>query len=143
MKLNVKRIWKKETYTGGKFFINDKEFSFTIEDTDRGLSDSMSLTEIKKLKKYGVTAIPTGTYQVIYSFSNRFKRLMPEIIGVKGYAGIRIHVANTAMDVEGCIGLAYEDSSDGFAGNSKNACKDFEKQFVQAIKKEKVWITIE
>lgn len=143
MKLNVKRIWKEKTYTGGKFFINDKEFSFTIEDTDRGLSDKMSLTEIKKLKKHGITAIPTGTYQVIYSFSNRFKRLMPEIIGVKGYAGIRIHVANTAMDVEGCIGLAYEDSSDGFAGNSKNACIDFEKQFVQAIKKEKVWITIE
>lgn len=143
MKLTLKRLWKTTEYAAGKWFIDDKEFAFTIEDTDRGLQDSMTESQITKIKKYGVTAIPTGTYQVVHSFSNRFQKLMPEVIGVKGFAGIRIHTANTSKDVEGCIGLAYEDSSDGFAGNSKKACQDFEKQFVKAIKTSKVWLTIE
>jgi hypothetical protein len=143
MKLLIKRLWKKSTYCGGKLFINDKEFCFTIEDADRGLSDNMTVSHIGKIKKYGITAIPVGTYQLVHSYSNRFKRLMPEIINVKGFAGIRIHTANTSKDVEGCIGLAYEDSSDGFAGNSKKACDDFEKMFIEAIKTQKVWITIE
>jgi hypothetical protein len=143
MKLLIKRLWKKSTFCSGKLFINDKEFCFTIEDVDRGLSNNMTLSHIGKIKKYGITAIPTGTYQLVHSYSNRFKRLMPEVVGVKGFAGIRIHVANTAKDVEGCIGLAYEDSSDGFAGNSKKACDDFEKLFIEAIKTQKVWITIE
>jgi hypothetical protein len=68
---------------------------------------------------------------------------MPLLINVPGYEGIRIHVANTAKDVEGCIGIAYEDSADGFAGNSRKCYADFMKILRGAEKKEKIWITIE
>lgn len=142
MELEIKRLWKTPKYSGGKFFIDGKEFCFTIEDCDRELNEWMTEAEIAKIKQYGITAIPKGKYQVVHSFSNRFQKLMPEIIGVKGFAGIRIHTANTAKDVEGCIGLAYESSEDGFAGNSAKACKDFEKLFIKAIKTSKVWLTI-
>ena len=124
-------------------WINGKYFSFTIEDADRGLSSNMDVKDILKVKKQNITAIPTGTYQVAMTYSNRFKRYMPQILGVKGFEGIRIHVANKATDVEGCIGLAYEDSSDGFAGNSRAACVEFEKQLKSVEKKEKIWLTIE
>jgi len=37
MKLLLKRIAKKDTYTIGKLFIDDAFFCNTIEDKDRGL----------------------------------------------------------------------------------------------------------
>jgi hypothetical protein len=64
------------------------------------------------------------------------------LLDVPGYEGIRIHIANTSKDVEGCIGVAYEDSSDGFAGNSAAAVKELEKRIRAVEKTEAVWITI-
>lgn len=143
MDILIKRIWKTDSYSGGKCYINGKEFSFTIEDPDRGLKQSMDLNEILKIKKKAITAIPIGKYEIVFTYSNRFKRYMPLIMNVKGFDGTRIHVANKAVDVEGCIGLAYEDSSDGFAGNSDKACKDFERILRNVEKTEKIWLTIE
>ncbi len=142
MELKVERLWKKETYCGGKLYLNGKFFAYTIEDADRGLSSSMTVKEIEKIKKYGITAIPTGRYEVCMTYSNRFKRFMMQIMNVKGYEGIRIHVANTAKDVEGCIGVAYESSDDGFAGDSAKAIAKLEKDVALAMKTEKVFIEI-
>ena len=50
MKILVKRIAKKATYTIGKLYINGEFFCNTIEDKDRGLRSDMSLEEIKKIK---------------------------------------------------------------------------------------------
>ena len=143
MNLTINRFAKAKGYTGGKLFIEGKFFGFTIEDEDRGLKQSMPLDEIKKLKKYGITAIPSGTYEVAFTYSNRFKRYMMQILNVPGFEGIRIHVANTAKDVEGCVGVAYDDSSDGFAGNSAKAIKALETIMRAACKVEKCFITIE
>lgn len=47
MKLTLKRIAKRDTYTIGKLYIDGVYFCDTIEDKDRGLKQSMSLNEIK------------------------------------------------------------------------------------------------
>lgn len=39
-------------------------FSNTIEDTDRGLTQSMSIEQIKSIKKKSITAIPKGRYEI-------------------------------------------------------------------------------
>lgn len=52
------------------------------------------------------TAIPAGTYKVQVSLSNRFKRLMCELLGVVGFGGIRVHGGNTAVDSSGCLLVA-------------------------------------
>lgn len=143
MEILVKRLWKKDSYTGGKMFINGVEKYFTIEDCDRGLKKEMPLADIVKQKKYAITAIPTGKYQVALTYSNRFKKYMPQILDVPGYEGIRIHIANKASEIEGCIGIAMEDSSDGFAGKSGDAFKDFMSILSKAEKKEKIFITVE
>jgi hypothetical protein len=83
-------------------FINDKFFAYTLEDKDRGLKSTYNLPDILKMKIKGVTAIPSGTYRIRLSVSNRFKRLMPEVIDVKGFAGVRIHGGNTHLNTEGC-----------------------------------------
>lgn len=81
----------------GDLFINGEFFCYTLEDEKRA----------DGLKVYGETAIPTGTYNVLVTKSNRFKRLMPLIIDVPMFSGIRIHGGNTSKDTLGCILVAF------------------------------------
>ena len=103
IKLKLKRIYKGSKYTIGKLFINDEYFCDTIEDIDRGLKSSMSVEYIKKKKVYAETAIPTGTYKIEMTYSSKFKRILPLLVDVKGFSGIRIHRGNTEKDSSGCI----------------------------------------
>jgi hypothetical protein len=117
IKLKLLRKYRKPSYTIGKLFIMDtdkhKDFVYfcdTLEDTDRGLSDDMSVAKIKQRKVYGQTAIPTGHYKVDVTYSEHFKRFMPAIMNVKGFDGIRIHRADGPKGadlVKGCIGVGY------------------------------------
>ena len=97
------RIANRPNYCIGKLYIDGVYFCDVIEDTDRGLDDKMSESEILKKKIKGQTAIPTGVYNVYITWSPKYKKPMPLIENVKGYSGIRIHSGNTAKDTEGCL----------------------------------------
>ena len=103
MKIEIHRKYRKNGYTIGLLYVNGAFICNTLEDTDRGFTSAMSAKEIAAVKVKGKTAIPTGTYSVIMSYSPRFKKQMPLICGVKGFEGIRIHSGNSAEDTEGCI----------------------------------------
>lgn len=79
----------------GKLFVDGKLLGQSLEDQDRHLEDGGE-------KVYGETAIPRGRYKVQLSYSQRFKRIMPEVLDVPGFTGIRIHGGNTEEDTEGC-----------------------------------------
>ena len=64
IKLTLKRRYRGSQYTIGSLYINNQYFCDTLEDRDRGLSQQMSLDNIKLKKVYGSTAIPTGTYRI-------------------------------------------------------------------------------
>lgn len=121
----IERKWKKDTYTIGRVFIDGNFFSNSMEDKDRGLTKDMPLAEIKKRKVYGETAIPTGKYKVTMTYSPKYKRMMPQIMNVKGFSGIRIHSGNTAADSLGCILFGKNDKV-GWISNSRETCKRFE-----------------
>lgn len=104
MEVLIDRAWKKDGYTISRLYVNGELFGCNaLEDTDRGLNQSMDLDEIKKKKVYGLTAIPCGSYECVYTYSNRFKKMLPLLLNVKGFEGIRIHSGNSAKDTEGCI----------------------------------------
>lgn len=113
MKLLLKRIARKSTYTIGKLYVDNVYFCDTLEDPDRGLTSKMSLDQIKSKKVYSKTAIPTGTYSIdMNTVSPTFKNRswakpwggkLPRLQNVPGYDGVLIHVGNTASDTSGCI----------------------------------------
>ena len=103
MRIELVRIAFKDTYTIGKLYVDDTYFSDVLEDVDRGLDSSMLESEILKRKVKGQTAIPTGHYVINITYSPKYKRMMPLLLDVKGFSGIRIHSGNTAKDTEGCL----------------------------------------
>lgn len=152
MKLKTDRAWKKETYTIGRFFVNGIRLCESLEDKDRGLNSSMTLEQIKAAKVYGVTAIPTGTYKVILSVSPKFKSrawakkyggLVPEILGIPGFEGVRIHPGNKAEDTLGCILVGDNKVKGGIVNSTKRFYELMDKYLVPAwSRKEEITITI-
>lgn len=118
MKLKLKRIYRGNTYTIGRLYIDNEYFCDTLEDKDRELTSYMSEEDIKSLKVYSETAIPTGTYKIEVTFSPRFKKKMPVLIDVKGFSGIRIHCGNDETHTSGCI-LCGFNKEKGKVVNSK------------------------
>lgn len=113
MTLTLVRKYRKPGYTVGKLFINGQYFCDTLEDTDRGLTQSMPKEEIIAKKVKTKTAIPQGTYQVYmkqrspkfattpaYAFCRGY---LPRLLKVPGYEGILIHIGNKATQTAGCI----------------------------------------
>ena len=119
MRILLQRHALKAGYTIGRMEINGRYFCDTLEDTDRGLRESMTEDEIAALKVKGATAIPIGTYRIdMQTRSPRFGRVLPRLVSVKGYAGVLIHSGNTADDTEGCI-LVGENRERGKVLNSR------------------------
>ena len=58
---------------------------------------------VRPVKIPGETAIPAGRYDVRLSLSQRFQKVLPEILAVPGFTGIRIHAGNTQADTAGCL----------------------------------------
>jgi len=100
------RVAKKAKYTIGKLYDMGHYFCDTLEDPVRLLVDNNKDGDFDDLgegKIKAQTAIPAGTYRVIMTMSNRFKKVMPLLVDVKGFEGIRMHSGNTPEDTEGCI----------------------------------------
>jgi len=103
MKLLLNRVYLHEDYTIGKLFVNGEYFSDAVEDKVRDANKDGDLLDEGETKVYGETAIPYGKYKIELSMSPKFKRMLPLILDVKHFTGIRIHKGNTAQDSHGCI----------------------------------------
>lgn len=135
MKLEVKRITLTDSYTIGQLFVDGQYFCDTLEDTVR------DLTNIKD-KVYGRTAIPVGTYTVIRDYSGHFKKLLPHILDVPYFSGIRIHSGNDVEDTNGCILVGMYQRA-GYISNSRETMEKLMKILSVVVNKgEKITITI-
>ena len=120
-------------FTPGKLYADGEYLCQTMEDKERDV------------KVYGQTAIPLGRYQVVITMSNRFGRLMPLLLDVPNFSGIRMHTGNTTADTDGCILVGQDDvDEDAWLGNSKVTFPRVYDAIDSALQRgETVWITIE
>lgn len=152
MEILIDRKWKKDTYTIGNLYVNNRFFSNTLEDKDRGLSDSMPLGRIAKAKVYGETAVPTGTYGVRMTYSSKFATRawarryngkVPELLNVKGFSGVRVHPGNTAKDTLGCVLLGKNTAKGMVSQSTSYYYKLLDDYILPAINRnEKIMLTI-
>lgn len=115
MKLVLERTDQLLTCTIGSLFLDDRFFCFILEDVDREILG----VPVEKWKIKGKTAIPVGEYDVKLTFSNRFQKIMPLLVGVPGYEGVRIHTGNTDVDTDGCLITGSEVSGESVTGSRK------------------------
>ena len=126
MKIEIKRLHKTANSTIGEMTVDGIWECYTLEDIERPV----------KIK--AETAISRGTYKIIINQSNRFKRLLPLLLDVPNFEGVRIHAGNTNHDTEGCILVGRTRSKD-FIGQSKKA---FDSLFTKMQKAKEITLII-
>lgn len=145
MKLELKRIFKGETYTIGKLYIDGIYFCDTLEDPVRNLDSIDDKIPTK-------TAIPAGIYKITMDvvspkYSKRKSYAwcggrLPRLIDVPFFEGILIHSGNTPDHTAGCI-LVGENKIKGQVINSMNTLKNlWIKLNVADEIGEEIWINI-
>lgn len=134
MQLKLNRIFKTNTFTIGELYINEKYVTDTLEDRVRPEGE----------KVYGKTAIPEGKYEIELTHSPRFKKILPEILNVPNFSGIRIHTGNSSKDTEGCIIVGtWDGEKEDWVGSSKIAFDELMTLLEEATNnKEKITITV-
>lgn len=109
MQLILRREVKSDLRTLGTLYVDGRAF-YTCEDTERGEGNPDTVSE---WKVPGKSAIPLGAYEVQNTYSNRFKKILPQLMNVPGFTGVRIHSGNTEADTEGCILVGITRSAEG------------------------------
>lgn len=92
MDIFLKRKWFTNKSTMG-VIATDFFKCYTLEDVARPIG----------VKIKNITCIPVGIYDIIITYSNRFKRDMPLVLKVPMFSGVRIHCGNTGENTSGCI----------------------------------------
>jgi hypothetical protein len=113
----------------GELFIDGKFECFTLEDIER------------PLKIAGVTAIPRGHYEIVITYSARFKKPLPLLLNVPNFDGVRIHTGNTALNTEGCI-LVGKSKTENSVLQSRDAFNALFPKLQQATSNEKIILEI-
>ena len=128
MRLKVEREHFGEDCTLGDLYIDEVWECAICEDKVREIQGA----PVESWKVAGETAIPAGTYNVVITYSNRFKRDLPLVENVPGFTGIRIHPGNTSEDTAGCLLPGCGKTAKGVT-NSKVAFKDLFAKLQQAV----------
>ena len=136
MRLTLQRLKSTATATEGGFYIDGRWHSFALEDPVREIGPN------GEGKIPGITAIPAGRYKVIIDLSNRFKCLMPHLMDVPHFEGVRIHSGNTAADTEGCILLGFDKGGPDIIAQSRPAFDAFMARLRAGLAEGEVWLTI-
>ena len=149
LKITVVRKILNECDTIGDLYVSYPEDPETLNFVCNTLEDKVRNKKGTKkeefVKVYGETAIPYGTYRVVITYSNAFKKKLPEILNVPLYEGIRIHTGNHKDDTFGCLILGDSpkiSQTKSWVYNSKKNYEKFIKILEPAIKKGRVIIEI-
>jgi hypothetical protein len=146
MLLTVLRNPSENGATTGTLLVDGVEECKTLEDVIR--EDPNQDTPQNEAKVYGETAIPPDLgeppqrYRLVLTKSNRFQKVLPELLNVPGYSGIRIHGGVHSGHTLGCI-LVGTEIKDGKLLGSKDAMLDLMALLSAVLEAgEQVWVEI-
>ena len=144
MKIVQKRYLLGDDFTLSKLYIDGIWVAgcpYILEDKVREIIGK----PVNKWKVKSETAIPIGTYHVEKTFSQRFGKMMYQLLDVPGFEGIRIHAGNTSHDTEGCLICGRErDEKNGEVSGSRVARDTLYAKMDSAIARgEKITWTVE
>jgi hypothetical protein len=129
MQLQLIRNVFTDNSTIGELSVNGVFECFTLED------------KVRPVKIKGETAIPSGTYEVAVTFSNKFQKFLPLLMNVPNFDGIRIHPGNFPKDTLGCILVGQGKGVDSIS-NSRLAFAPLFDKIQSVVRTEKVFIEI-
>lgn len=130
MEFKTVPVVRNEHVTISAVVLDGARLLYILEDTVREKPG----VPVSEWKVPGKTAIPAGRYEIVIDMSTRFGKLMPHLLNVDGFSGIRIHPGNTEFDTEGClipgtdIGVDHRSVS-----NSRVAFAKWEEMIADAI----------
>lgn len=135
--LHLLRTQALEHATLGQLFLDGAFKWYTLEDRLRE----------GQPKVPGETCIPAGRYEIVITKSQRFGRMLPLLLNVPGFTGIRIHPGNTDADTAGCVLVGGSCQPDAkpvpFLGHSAVACQAVQSYIAGALARgNRVWIEI-
>ncbi len=131
LELVVQRRPSSDGCTLGRMTIAGVHENFTLEDVVRSGP-----------KVPGETAIPAGRYRVILTFSQRFQRVLPLLLDVPDFTGIRIHAGNRSSETDGCLLVGQSVAHDSI-WSAQLALAALQPQIATALAHDApVWITL-
>lgn len=146
MKLRVIREPSKNSATLGALYVDGVWQCWTLEDVLREPVQVPAAADrdawVRSWKVDGETAIPAGTYRIVMSMSNRFKRILPHVQDVPGFLGVRIHSGNKSKDTEGCL-LVGQQRGDAAVLQSVAAMDALFARLTAGSDRQGMWITYE
>lgn len=116
MRWIIDRKYPKSDYIIGTLKVDSQFFCNTLERPWKNNANNIS-------------CIPAGCYEVLLTYSAKFKRNLPLVTGVPKRTGIRFHRGNKVSDSSGCI-LVGENKVKGMVLNSTT----YEEKLVQLLK---------
>jgi hypothetical protein len=146
--IKLKRDFIHPKVTIGTFSLNGAFIAHSLEDTVREpylrpefrMEPLESNLWVKSWKVPGKTAIPQGTYKLELSMSARFKRILPILVSVPGFEGVRIHGGNTSENTEGCPLAGLEKDLKSLRIYN---CAPAVEKIMEIIRKEPTWLEVE
>ena len=152
MKIKLIREVKSDLSSIGSLYINDKYFCKTLEPFDAGLDEHSTLADIYEAKHARKCAIPTGNYTIsVNQVSPRFGKLapysdfggvVPRYEGVKGFAGVLMHIGNFPTDTDACTLVGRCAKKDAIT-DSKVTFIALMKMLLSVPKVERIYISVE
>lgn len=162
MELILTRIAKRKNYTIGRLAIVERTddeylageretfFCDTLEppvlEMKTEVAKATVLRSPLKVQSLKPIAIPEGRYAVVISYSPKFKKWLPILLGGpefnRLFKGIRMHAGNTVKDTAGCI-LVGRNQLVGQVLESRKWLYELKMKIAAAkARGEPVWLTI-
>lgn len=127
--MTLERLHFTDNSTISEIHLDGSKFCYAIE------------LSCRKANHDGKLAIPCGRYEICMTHSEKFGRSTPEIMDVPGRTGIRMHSANYASELMGCIAPGMRFDTDAVY-DSRKAMTLLQEEIDKRLAKGRLFVSV-